>query len=74
MHCEKEIRNSHDTFAVAIKNDTAIVDHVPRLLSAICSQYIRMGGSIDCTVTGSRQCSADLPQGGMEIRTMHSNI
>ena len=67
LHCEREIGNSLDTFAVAIKTDTEIVGHVPRLLSAICSLYIRRGGSIDCTVTGSRRYSADLPQGGMEI-------
>ena len=40
------------TFAVAIKNNTTIVGHVPRLLSAICYLYIRKGGSIDCTGTG----------------------
>lgn len=67
LHCEREPGNSHDTFAVAVKNDTAVVGHVPRLISSICSVYIRRGGSINCTITGSRRYSADLPQGGMEI-------
>ena len=67
LYCEREPGNSYDTFAVAVKNDTAVVGHVPRLISSICSLYIRRGGSIECTITGSRRYSADLPQGGMEI-------
>ena len=39
LHCEREIGNSHNTFAVAIRNDTEIVGHVPRLLLAIYSLY-----------------------------------
>ena len=44
-----------------------MVGHVPRLTSPIYSQYIRSRGSINCTITGFRRFSADLPQGGMEI-------
>ena len=33
----------------------------------MCSVFIRRGGSITCTVNGSRRYSADLPQGGLEL-------
>ncbi len=36
-------------------------------VSKICSIFLRRGGLIKCKVTGSRQYSADLAQGGMEI-------
>ena len=35
--------------------------------SSICSIFIRRGGSIACRVTGHRQYSSDLPQGGLEL-------
>ena len=41
--------------------------HVPRKYSAICSLFIRCGGTIQCKVTGSRQYSHDISQGGSEI-------
>lgn len=73
--CEREIGNPHDTHAVAIKGSVAgdttgavtTVGHIPRKISAICSIFIRRGGSITCVVNGSRHYSADLPQGGLEI-------
>ena len=36
-------------------------------MSTACSLFIRRGGSIYCTITGRRQYSRDLPQGGMEV-------
>lgn len=71
LRCEREVGNSHDTYAVAIKKlidgNYVVVGHVPRKISFICSIFIRRGGTIRCTVNGHRQYSADLPQGGMEI-------
>ena len=40
---------------------------MPRKISALCSTFIRKGGTISCCVTGSRRYSSDLPQGGLEI-------
>ena len=37
LSCEREIGNSHDTFAVAIKNSSEVVGRVPRFLSSIYS-------------------------------------
>ena len=73
--CEQEIGNPHDTHAVAIKGSiggditgaVTTVGHIPRKISAICSIFIRHGGSITCVVNGSHRYSADLPQGGLEI-------
>ena len=39
----------------------------PRKISRLCWLFIRKGGRTTCTVTGGRQYSADLPQGGLEI-------
>ena len=73
LFCQREIRNPHDTHAVAIKGSVAgdgtvaTVGHVPRKISAICSIFIRHGGTIICVVNGACRYSADLPQGGLEI-------
>ena len=34
---------------------------------SVVLSFIRRGGSITCTVNGSRRYSADLPQGGLEL-------
>ena len=69
--CEREVGNSHDPQAVVLKKeidgDLRIVGHVPRRISSSCSIFIRRGGSIKCSITGSRRYSSDLPQGGLEI-------
>ena len=67
LSCKRDVGNSHNTFAVAIKNSSEVVGHVPRFSSSICSIFIRRGGEIVCRITGTRRYSADLPQGGMEV-------
>ena len=56
-----------DTFVVAIKKDGKVIGHCLRKISALCSMFIRQGGKITCQVTGSRQYSSDLLQGGLEV-------
>ena len=72
LPCEREPGNPRDTSAVAVierspSGTELTVGHVPRLISTICSIFIRRGGSLVCVVTGARQYSTDLPQGGLEI-------
>ena len=72
LFCQREIGNPHDTHAVAVMGSVAgaavaTVGHVPRKISAICSIFIRRGGTIICVVNGARRYSVDLPQGGLEI-------
>ena len=67
LSCEQEIGNRHDTFAVATRNEIGTVGLVPQYVSHICSVFIRRGGAISSCVTGSRQYSADLEKGGMNI-------
>ena len=71
LNCHRELGNSHDPYAVAVKKvisrEERVTGHVPWRISAVCSLLIRRGGSILCTVWGSRRYSADLPQGGPEI-------
>uniref|UniRef100_A0A1X7V3B4 Ubiquitin-like protease family profile domain-containing protein n=1 Tax=Amphimedon queenslandica TaxID=400682 RepID=A0A1X7V3B4_AMPQE len=68
LPCERELNNRKDPFAVAVvKSGVGTVGHVPRLISSVCSIFIRRGGSIACRVTGSRRYSRDLSQGGVEI-------
>ncbi|XP_065910108.1 uncharacterized protein [Dysidea avara] len=40
---------------------------VPCLISTVCSIFIRRGGAIVCVITGPRQYTHDLPQGGLEV-------
>ena len=65
--CERESGNAEDVYAVAVLQSTSIVGHLPRKDSRKFSLFLRRGGSISCEVTGHRQYSADLAQGGMEI-------
>ena len=67
LPCEREPTNPEDRYAVAVKKDDIIVGHLPRKVSRICTLFLRRGGSITCTVAGSRRYSQDLPQGGLEI-------
>ena len=50
-----------------IEEDIKMIGHVPRKISAICSIFIRCGGSIVCLLNGSCKYLFDLPQGGLEI-------
>lgn len=63
----REPGNSRDPFAVSIIKTSTIVGHVPRKISSVCSLFLQHGGMILCRVTGTRQYSEDLPQGGMEL-------
>ena len=65
--CRREPTNREDRFAVAVVKDSNIVGHVPKKISSICSLFLRQSGSIICHVTGNRQYSSDLPQGGLEV-------
>ena len=67
LPCRRETANRYDPFAVAVTKNDTIVGHVPRRISAICSMFLRRNGTIMCRVTGNRQYSRDLPQGGLEI-------
>ena len=67
LHCTREQNNVQDRYSVAVVKDGSTVGHLPRKISMLCSLFIRRGGSILCRITGSRQYSRDLPQGGLEI-------
>ena len=69
---------SHDPYAVAVvlilasslssKDWTSIiVGHVPRTISYLCYFFLGRKGTITCHVSGERQYSWDLPQGGLEV-------
>ena len=65
--CRQEPSNTMDPYAVLVIEDSIIVGHLPRNISAVCAHFIDLGGRINCCVTGSRRYSEDLPQGGLEI-------
>ena len=47
--CHRELGNSHDPYAVAVKKgslDTVELGHGPRRISEICSSFIRRGGTL----------------------------
>ena len=75
---EREIRNTHDTHAVAIKANLTAVDsagvtvartagHVPTIISAVFPIFITYGGTIFCVANGAHHYFADVPQGEPEI-------
>ena len=66
LQCLREEENTTDHFAVAVYKYLNIVGHVPRAISTLCSVFLRRGGSIRCVISGNRQYSHDLPQGGLE--------
>ena len=71
LNCARDIGNSHDPMAVTVLKEidgaSVTVGHLPRRISALCSVFLRRGGTIRCIVNGHRRYSADLPQGGLEI-------
>ena len=68
LPCKRERGNRHDPFAVSvIKSGIGIVGHLPRNISSICLIFLRRGGLISSTVTGSRRYYRDLSQVGVEI-------
>ena len=67
LQCLREEENRTDRFAVAVYKDLNIVGHVPRAISTLCSVFLRRGGIIRCVISGNRQHSHDLPQGGLEV-------
>ena len=72
LECQREETNEQDPYAVAIVKRTAgrrtkVVGRVPRRISAACSLFLQRSGNIDCTITGARHHSSDLPQGGLEV-------
>ena len=67
LSCMREVGNSHDPMAVAVKKGSNVVGHVPRKISAVCSIFLRRGGTINCRVAGHRRYSSDLEQGGLEV-------
>ena len=68
LSCELEDGNLFDPYAVAIKKGTNVIGHIPRKISAACSLFLEMSGTLTCEITDSNhQYSFDLPQGGLQI-------
>ena len=44
-----------------------LVGHVPKRILAACSLFLQQSGNIECTITGTRRYSSNLPQGGLEV-------
>ena len=57
LACEREVHNTQDRYAVAVKMEGTVVGHLPRKISRLCSLFLRRGGAILCTVTGGRRYS-----------------
>ena len=69
LHCEREVGNIMDWYAVRVKKlgTSETVGYLPRKISRRCSMFLQSGGDIIATVTGSRRYSSDLVQGGIKI-------
>ena len=53
LNCKRQIGNSHDPSAVAVKKGTTVIGYVSRIISTIYSIFIHQGGVIVCRVNGS---------------------
>ena len=40
---QKRPKNTSDRYAVAVKNEGTIIEHLPRKLSWVCSLFLRRG-------------------------------
>ena len=67
LPCLPEMSNREDRYAVAVMDGDIVVGHVPRKISFICNLFLRHSGIMLCKVTGPRQYSSDLVQGGLEV-------
>ena len=65
--CQVESSNVHDVYAFAIKWEGNIVGHVPRAISTPSRLFLCKGDVITCEITGLRQFSRDLSQGGLDV-------
>ena len=43
--CEREPKNPSDRYAVVVKNEGTIIEHLPRKLSHVCSLFLRRGST-----------------------------
>ena len=55
------------SFAVSVVKDSQVVGHLPKKHSRVFWHFIKRGGMVKCQVTGSREFTSDLPQGGLEV-------
>ena len=60
--CGRETTNMADRYAVAVLKQETVIGRLPRKISKVCSLFLRRGGSIHCTMTGSRHHPSDLPR------------
>ena len=67
VKCQIEEGNVEYQYAVAVLRENIVVGHIPRKISAACYLFIKRNGSISCVITGKRQYSIDLPQGGLDV-------
>ena len=68
LTCKREPGNRSDTHAVAVTKADIIIGHVPRIISPICSIFIRRGGTIKCLITDARRYSYD----GLEVPCVYT--
>ena len=67
LQCKIEHGNVHDIYAVAVIQEDIVVGHLPRNISTPCHLFLCKGGVTSCVINGSRQYSADLIQGGLQV-------
>lgn len=67
LHCNREVLNMSDRYAVCVVKEGNIVGHLPKRIARVCSLFLRRGGQVCAVVTGRKRYSRDLPQGGLEI-------
>ena len=59
LPCRRETDNSEDRYAIAYYKSEEVVGHVPRKISRLCAAFLRRGGAMKGTLTGTRRYSSD---------------
>ena len=62
----REDSNPSDSFAVSVVKDSRVVGHLPKKQESFL-EFLKRGGTVKCRVTGSREFTRDLPQGGLKV-------
>ena len=68
LACAQETSNRKDPYTVCVLESGSITaGHLPRKTSAVCSMFLKKGGTIDYVLTRSTRYSIDLTQRRLEV-------
>ena len=67
MNSKTDLRHPSSCSSSRSVNDDKTIGHIPKDMSKITYFFLKADGKFDVEITGPRQYSRDLIQGGMEL-------